>query len=289
MKNIILGVVLCLFLATFCFSMGFSLKLTGGAAYITSGDYNDGIDGMNSLYAADYSSVSGTFSKLQFGMNFGAEFILDINQNWGIGLGVGYMQFSHDTETVKGNYTFIGMPLVDTYTLKPSVTSIPITLNVHYFLPMGPVKLNLFAGVGYYVSKMKVDFGYDTVSVGLPLTQLNSFSSNSMSGQFGFQGGLGLEFPLGGNFSFVVGITGRSVSLTDIKGDYTTTGLFLGVPYSASGSDQYFSFVERGNSYESQFKYLVWMTDTTTSLIPPTHAKFDLTGVSAQAGFKVGF
>jgi len=238
MKKVVLAVILCLVLATFSFSMGFSLKLTGGVAYISSGDYNDGIEGMNSYYSASgYDSLTGTFSKLSLGMNFGGEFILNINENWGVGLGVSYMQFSHDTETVTGNYTFIGIPLADTFTLKPTVTSIPITLNVHYTLPLGGMNLNLFAGVGYYISKMKVDSS--SVTLLELLTSSDTFASNSIGGQFGFQGGLGLEIPLGGNFAFVVDVTGRYVSLTDIKGDYTRAGTFLGIPFSGTGSDQY--------------------------------------------------
>ena len=291
MKKAILGVILCLFLATFSFSMGFSLKLTGGAAYITSGGYNDAIEGTNSLNTADYTSVTGAFSKLQFGMNFGGEIILDINENFGIGLGAGYLQFSHGTETVTGNWNIFGMPFVDTITLKPTVTSIPITLNVHYKMPMGGMNLDLFAGVGYYISKMKMDQSFN--STFLTASSTSTFDSNSIGGQFGFQGGLGLEIPLGGNFSFIVDITGRYVSLTDIKGDYTLKDSILGIPFvDQSGTDAFFYTYEH-NLSGTWYKLLDWVTDANkpagASNRNVAHGKFDLTGVSGQAGIKIGF
>jgi hypothetical protein len=290
MKKVMLGVVLCLFLATFSFSMGFSLKLTGGAAYITSGDYNNGIEGLNAYYAASSGPVTGTFSKLSLGMNFGGEFILNIDESFGIGLGVGYMQFSHDTETITGTGIF---GTVNTWTLKPTVTSIPITLNVHYTLPLGGVNLNLFAGVGYYISKVKVDSSQSLWS-GLLLTSSNAFTSNSIGGQFGFQGGLGLEIPLGGNFSFVADITGRYVSLKDIKGDYTISGISIfTIPLpSVSGTDQYYYAYE--HSYSGTWYKVIGMSTDVSKPSGMTnrnvaHGTFDLTGVSGQAGFKIGF
>jgi len=285
-----LTVVLCLVLATFSFSMGFSLKLTGGAAYISSGGYNDAIEGLNSYNAAEYDTVSGSFSKLSLGMSFGGEFILNINENWGVGLGVGYMQFSHDTETVTGSWSFLGIPMTDHMTLKPTVTSIPITLNVHYTMPLGGVNLNLFAGVGYYISKFKVDTGFD--STFLLIGSSDTFASNSIAGQFGFQGGLGLEIPLGGNFSFVADITGRYVSLTDIKGDYTETATILGLHASGTGTDQYFYTYEHnlgGTWYNDMALVKDVNAPAGTSNRNAVHGKFDLTGVSGQVGFKIGF
>jgi hypothetical protein len=223
-------------------------------------------------------------------MNFGGEFILNIDESFGIGLGVGYMQFSHDTETITGTGIF---GTVNTWTLKPTVTSIPITLNVHYTLPLGGVNLNLFAGVGYYISKVKVDSSQSLWS-GLLLTSSNAFTSNSIGGQFGFQGGLGLEIPLGGNFSFVADITGRYVSLKDIKGDYTISGISIfTIPLpSVSGTDQYYYAYE--HSYSGTWYKVIGMSTDVSKPSGMTnrnvaHGTFDLTGVSGQAGFKIGF
>jgi hypothetical protein len=285
MKKALILVVLCLFLVTAGFSMGFSLKLTGGASYISSGDYNSGIDGINAYYAAlGYTTLTGKFSKLQFGMDFGGELILDIDENWGVGIGAGYMRFAHDTETVTGNYAF-----VDTYTLKPTITSIPLTLNVHYTLPLSGLKLNIFAGVGLYLSSMKADTSESLFS-GFLVDETTTFASNSIGGQFGFQGGLGLEIPLGGNISFVVDVTGRYVSLKDIKGDYTVVGTALVIfPINLSGNDAYF-YTYNATLGSATYKMLSLSTDANMASNPTAvHAKFDLTGVAARAGFKLSF
>lgn len=171
------------------------------------------------------------------------------------------------------------------------MTSIPITFNIHYTMPKGGVNLHLFAGVGYYLSKMKIDSSFnDTLAT---IAAADSFSSNSMSGQFGFQGGLGLEVPLSGSFSFVVDITGRYVSLTDIKGNYTSTYSEMGSLISnTTGTDAFFYAYEY-NPSGTWYKEVGWSTDADkpsgTSYRNVAHGKFDLTGVSAQAGFKVRF
>lgn len=284
MKKMLLGIALCLLLAVAGFSQGFSLKVTGGACYISSGDYNDGIDGMNAAFAAaGFDTLSGTLSKLTFGFDFGGELIYNFTPNWGVGLGVSSMRITRDNETVTGT---LGM-FTDTFSLQPTITCIPVTLNIYYMMPMSGWDFHIFAGVGYYITKMKVTTATSLFS-GI-LSQTDTFDSNDISHQIGFQGGIGLDIPISGNFAFVVDVTGRYVSLTDIKGDYVHSGSILGFPFSNSGTDAFFykyNTVIGGTTY----KQLTWDTDADRGMsLNAAHAKFDLSGVSARAGFKISF
>lgn len=287
MKKALLGLVLCLLIVTAGFSMGFSLKLKGGAAYIGGGDYNSAIQGTNDEYAASYSSVSGTFSKLSLGMDLGAEFILDINENFGIGLGVDYMSFSRNAQVATGNWTFIIFPITDTDSIEPNISTIPVTLNLHYKVPAGPVKFDLFAGVGYYISKVKIHRIMTTTF--LALGSDIDFSANK--GAFGFQGGVGIDIPIGGNISFIVDVTGRYARLSDIEGDYTQINTIFGVVQPATtGSDYYFwadKYTYNGTAY--QMFNLSKNGPSGAAYSDVRHGNFDFSGVSGQAGIKINF
>ncbi len=287
MKKLLCVAVLTLFLATVGFSMGFSLKLTGGAAYITSGDYNDAIEGTNAYIAHYGQNITSTYSKLQFGMDLGVEFILNVTENIGIGLGVGYMQVSHDTETVEYDYDLLWWTLHDLQTLKPSVSAIPLTLNFHYAMPMGGVNLNFFAGVGFYLSTMKVDQRVKDYYIIVPYDLTLSYKASKTA--FGFQGGIGLDIPISGNVSFVVDVTGRYARLSDIMGDYTITGTFLGTVNESGSNYYYYAYDLSAGGTTYKMHTLIDDAHKPTGSTYSRHGNFDLTGVSAQAGFRINF
>src|SRR5512135_1044828 len=100
MKKTLTLVGLVLSLAASGPAIDLSLKLTGGAACIMGGDYNGGIEGYNAYVAAFGRNVTGEFSKLDLGMDFGAELILGLTDRLGVGIGAGYMRFSRSREEV---------------------------------------------------------------------------------------------------------------------------------------------------------------------------------------------
>ncbi len=290
MKIVALTLVGCLTLTAFAFSTGFSLKLTGGAAFITAGDYNAGVEGLNDFYAQRYQNIDGAFSAINLGMDFGLELTYYFTERMGVGLGVGWISMVRGPESVNYDWMLFSTTMKDTVTLKTAVSTIPITLNFHYGIPWGGLKLDLFGGVGYYPSRMKVESGYETTFLGL--TSDLAFTSNGLKGQFGFQAGLGLEVPIGRRFAVVLDIAGRYVSLRDIKGDYTLNGSLLGVSISKSGTDYYYYIYDHyygGATYE----LLTWASDASKPSggidSGARHAHFDLTGVTARVGIKFGF
>jgi opacity protein-like surface antigen len=290
MKRTLALIALVLALASAASATNISLKLTGGVACLAGGDYNAGIEGYNAYIAAYGHNVAGAFSELQLGMDFEAELILGLTENLGVGIGAGYMRFSLSRETVDYDWDLLGLTFHSTDFLAPNIYAIPLALNVHYDLPVGELRVGLFAGVGYYLFKMRVESGFDSDFLGIGSDVV--FESNKAGGRFGFQGGLSAEVPLGRDFAFVVDLVGRFVSLKDIRGDYTRSGTFLGIPYTYSGNDAYFYTEEL--KYEGVFYRMNdWITDAeapTSSIYRNVRrGTFGLGGISGQAGIKVRF
>jgi len=290
MKKISLVLIGCLSLTAFTFSMSFSLKLTGGAALITGGDYGAGVEGLNDFYAHRYQNVDGAFSGISLGPDFGLEIMVNFTERIGVGFGVGSLSMSRGPESVRYDWMLFSTTIQDTMTLKTSVSTVPITLNFHYGIPLGALRLDVFGGVGYYPSRMKVESGYETTFLGV--TSDLVFTSNSMKGQFGVQAGLGLEVPIGHRLAFILDVAGRYVSLRDIKGDYTLHGSLLGVSITKSGTDYYYYIYDHFYG-GATYKMLTWTADASKPSggidSGARHAHFDLTGVTAQAGFKFRF
>ncbi len=290
MKKTLTLFVLVLSLATAGPAIDLTLKLSGGAACIMGGDYNGGIKGINAYVAAFGRNVTGEFSKLELGMDFGVELMLGLTDWLGVGVGAGYLRFSRSREEVGYDWDMLGLTFHDTDFLAPNVYAVPLTLNVHYGLPLGTMRVGVFGGVGYYLFKMRVESGFDSDFFGTSSDLV--FESHKVGGRIGFQGGLGVEVPLGGEFSFVVDLVGRFVSFKDIQGDYTRTGTFLGIPFSTSGTDAY--YYTEAHRFESVFYQ---MNDWTTDADAPSgstyrnvrHGTFGLSGVSGQAGIKFRF
>ncbi len=184
MKKLFLIGVLCLSLATAGFSMGFSIKATGGLSLLMGGDYNTAVADQNAYaHTLTGATVDSEFSKLGMGLDFGGEFILLFTDSMGIGLGAGYITASDDSTLQMHSGAII---VSDRFA--PSVSAIPFTLNFHYFLPLGSsMRLHFFGGPGLYLTTVKFDYTGIFNLLGINLT--TNFTPDTKL-VFGFQGGL---------------------------------------------------------------------------------------------------
>ena len=281
MKKTLVVLCLCFILASYGFGSGFSLKLSGGLSYLMGGDYNEIIQGQNDFYHnATTLSISNDFKKLNLGWNAGAEFIVNFTDNLGLGLGVGYISASNET-TLTGSIGVVS--LGETY--RPSISAVPITLNFHYFLPIGPtMNVHFFAGPGVYFGSVKFE---NEISVPVILTDITSSVKPDSSTAFGFQGGLGLEIGLSSNIFLVFDVQGRVASFSNLKGPWTVSGTAFGIPISLSGTGTlwYEELLDSGTYYAD---WDVNTTQPTGSYLRNVHAASNsLSGVSAQLGFRI--
>jgi len=281
MKRTLVVLCLCCVLASYGFGSGFSLKLSGGLNYLMGGDYNEIIQGLNDAFRNTTSwSVSNDLKKLNLGWNAGAEFIMNVTENLGVGLGVGYISASNETTLTA---TIGAESLGDTY--RPSISAVPITLNFHYFLPIGPtMNVHFFAGPGVYFGSVKFE---NEVSIPMLARDLTYSIKPDGSTVLGVQGGLGLELGLSTNIFLVFDVQGRVANFANLKGPWTESGTVFGVPISQSRTGTlWYKEVLIGGTY-----YAGWDIDsaqpTGTDLRNVHAASFSLSGVSAQLGFRI--
>jgi len=282
MKKFLVVLCLCCVLASYGFGSGFSLKLSGGLSYLMGGDYNDIIQGRTDDYRSEPTlSVSSDLKKLTLGWNAGAEAIMLFTDSLGVGLGIGYISASNES-TMSG--TLLGViAMADTY--RPTISAVPITLNFHYFLPIGPtMNVHFFAGPGLYFGSVKFE---NEVSISLFATDTTISMKPESSTAFGFQGGLGLEIGLSSNIFLALDVQGRVASFSELKGPWTATGTLLGVPVSFSGTGTLW-YRETPNSGTYYANWDISTTQPTGIGNRNVHAaSFSLSGVSAQLGFRI--
>jgi len=140
--------------------IGFEIKLHSGAGYLKGGDINAHIQSMNDYWSdLNYINVSGgEFKPFHLGMEFGGEIVIMFSPKIGIGVGVGYLQASKEStvESTLSNTDF-------TDTFNPKISIIPLSLNLHFGLPLGEkLKLKIFSGMGYYLGTVNWNYNYDS-------------------------------------------------------------------------------------------------------------------------------
>jgi opacity protein-like surface antigen len=282
MKKLFLIGVLCLSLTAAAFSMGFSIKATGGLSLLFGGDYNSAVQGQNDIY----NNVAGVtenseLSKLSLGLDFGAEFILQFTPSMGVGIGAGYLHASNDsTLKVTGGAVSLSEQFV------PNVSAIPFTLNFHYFLPLGSrMKLHFFAGPGLYVITSPEFKAATTETMGaIELAKLTTTFTPDTKVVFGFQGGAGIEFDMSPNFGLLFDMAGRYLSVSNITGSWITEGHVGLIPISISktGTLYYYEAQISGSYYGALVS-----SDTLPSGVNIRNAReasISLSGIQFQLG-----
>jgi hypothetical protein len=283
MKRRLSATAVCLMCSAPLLAGSFSFKITGGVAAISGGDYNQGVQGSNDLNQASYSNVNGVFRKLNRGLNLGVEGILQLTPRLGVGLGVGYCR-TREGDTVSYDWSDSFGTFHDSMTVKPDFSTIPVTLNLHYAVPLGPFRVDLTAGAGVYLSW----FNYDDQYSSTEFDWNYHYTWKAQKAAFGAQGGLGLELPLGSSLSLVLDVFGRYARLSDIKGSWTVSGSMGGFPYADSGDDHYFWYYELTSNGTVYPQTALQATEPKNFAISNARkGHFDFTGVAATLGFKI--
>lgn len=286
MKKLFLIGVLCLSITAVGFSMGFSIKATGGLSMLFGGDYNAAVQGQNDFYhSLPAVIVNSELSKLSLGIDFGAEFILQFTDSMGVGLGLGYITASNDS-TLAAHYGVIGV----SGNYKPSVSVVPFTLNFHYFLPLGSsLKLHFFGGPGLYLASIKYDSTVIFTVGAIELAKAVQTFTPDNKLAFGFQGGFGVEFGLSRNIALLLDVAGRYCSISNITGDWVTDGtvLWFHIHSTGTGTFYYAEYLTSGTYY----------ADMTIAGTPPSGAgirnaragSISLSGIQFQTGIRISF
>ena len=280
-------------LASAGFSQESSIKLSGGLGFASGGDLNKTIKGTSDL-RRDFDGATGEFKPISLGLNFDVEFIHHFTPNLWLGLGIGYFRASKESPPLSSE---VGIPGIFTlsseYSIKPVISALPITLNVHYLLPAGSkLSFDFHAGIGYYLTML--DFsGKDVLSdsffdqISEHWTEDTTFSATK--GGLGFQAGVGFEFDMTTRVAIVCDVFGRFASVSGFKGKYTykESGDYT---WQESASDYYFwSYDETfdGSPY-TQFDFYTEKPEG-EGITNAKQGSVDLTGFGITLGLRIKF
>lgn len=282
MKRVILIVCLCFTLSAAGFAEGLSLKLTGGLYYMTGGDYNNIIQGRTDYFHSLSSlNITSDLQKLTLSANLGLEFILDITDNIGVGLGVAYL---HATNDGTMQATTGSVSIQEEFT--PLVTSVPVMLNLHVTIPITEkVNIHLSGGPGVYFSTLQFDRTTIDSTPSLALDETLSYDSTTRT-KLGFQGTLGLEYGISDTVFMVLEATGRSAVASGFNGPWSLIGSWVNGAIGDSGnSPVWYEEVQSGANYHPDMA----VKDTApiaSSLRNVRPVKISVGGIGVQVGLK---
>ena len=254
---VVLAAVLCIFLVA---SSGmaqdsykkFTLKVSGGYGSLSGGDFTAVADGLNEqlddLARLTGASTSGEIEVPKWGPDFEGEFVYSLTENWGVGLGVGYIRKSLES----GADLQIGTYARVSFEWEPGYKIIPITLNGYYNFPIAS-KMNAYVkgGVGYYFGTLDYQIRQENELVGITVWEENDGTAKDSG--FGFQSGLGFEYSLSDSVALILEGTGRYANLKnwDVKnvnrtalGTEKDTGTFWYVEEYQEDTGKYYPSLE---------------------------------------------
>ena len=264
-----------------------SLKLYGGYSHILAGDVNEGAGGLFKLldlYAAlGFGTTTGGYKPVHGGYHFGADLIYRLSPMFGIGLGVGFLRNSSDSLM-----TFTEGTTTTTLTGTPALSAVPIRLGVFFTAPVaGQVNLTADIGGAYYAG-LKFDAA-QRLENGPNWSDMSVASLTAGSANLGFHGSLGLEYMISPKMGFFIEAAGRYAKLKNFD-EVTGIENFSGGSSNTTDGKLYIrTQIDMINNYTIAM-FTVEETppvdDADTTYREP---KFDLSGFSLQAGFRIRF
>lgn len=259
----------------------FSIKLYGGYNYMLATDVNAGsryyFDVVDWYQAQGFGSVTGAYRPLRGGISFGGDLIYQITPSLGIGVGAGYLRSAADS---LATFTETDMSIDITTSVK--LSAVPIRLGLFLDIPMGgTLNLTANAGAAYYAG-LKFDATQGLEYSPTSWSRMNVIGTKRNGADIGFHGSLGLEYKFSTMMGFFVEAVGRYAKLknfTTVKG----TAELVGAPPETTVGVLYLFSESLGTQVFTTFG---------VSGTPPTigtfrEPKFDLSGFSLQAGFRI--
>jgi opacity protein-like surface antigen len=272
------------------FIKGFSVKLTGGYGTMAVGDFNTVMEGYDTLLN-DIASIlgltrEGELKEINWGFEYEGEFIMNLTENFGIGIGAGYIRRKEKSESSVKAAPFFNL----TFSGEPEITAIPIKLSAHYFFPVtSQVNVFLNGGIGYYFGKINYHLRSDIQVLDEP-EESGKIEGEVKDNALGFHGGIGVEYNVAKNIAFFVEGAGRYAKLKDWEGDETQT-LDSQIAEQKSGTLWYyeglvsdFGTEKYYSSFELQEGKLTW-----PDIRNVRKAEGDLSGFSLRAGIRIKF
>jgi len=261
-------------------NISFSLRLYGGLNYISGGDLNEGLKGVNDYYAKYFwyfglTKSGGEYRPVHRGVNYGGDFIIHMTPNIGIGFGADYLQ-----GTSESTVTFTPVAAVDKTTAE--VSAIPLRFGLYFTLPAGAfINFNVHVGLGYYLAKISYDFRSSVPG------SWERLSVQAEAKGLGYHGGIGLELKFSPAISLFLEGLGRYASISGFEGSGEKTD-----SYGSHGLDNgklYYYKTYSGILGTFSAIFVHGTEPSGSSLSSVREAKIDFSGFSAFAGIIIHF
>ena len=268
----------------------FSFKLAGGYGTISTGDLNTIINSIDSSFR-DLVGVTALFiedeqENLNSGPDFEGEFIINLTEKVGIGIGSGYI---HRRKSSEAGFIF-GSLLGFNAALESMGAAIPVKISAYYFLPIkSRMNLYLKGGIGYYFGKLTYDskLNADIFIFALPSWER---SVDMKDNTIGLNGGIGFEYDVAKNIGLFVEGAARYAKLKDWKGDEIFTD-YDGQTEKTSGTLWYCETLDdQTGKYYPSFK--VSKNKPSSEEGPYKNirkAEIDFSGFSLRLGLRIKF
>lgn len=268
-----------------------SLKFSMGYGKVAPGDLNtfgeSFDDRFDDLTAGWLGTKRGEFKPVEeWGVEYGAEFLLNLTPNWALSFGFGYTQrsegslFNIEDEAIGSYGAYVNSKLV----------VYPYSLNLHLFLPItSSLKVFVNSGAVLYYGRINLNFWTDYDEPGV-LTYTEEGEVTAKSRSFGFHGGLGFEFSVNSFLFLFVEGKGRSGKLKSWKGwlSYTLYGGMIGFEKRTSsgtawhceqydpGLGEWYTMIKVSEDYPVR-----------PDIRNARDLEVDLTGLSISAGIRI--
>jgi hypothetical protein len=263
-------------------SAAVAVKMTGGLTYLFGNDINSGVRGSYDFLSANYENVTGSLRSFLLGWSGGAEIIVPFGEGFGLGVGAGIFRIAASDKFAYTWWTYAG-----TESFEPKLTVIPMTVNLHYQVPVShALDLDVFGGTGFYLTR----FEHKSISTSDFFSYEMEKTFTASKGVFGLQGGIALEIKVSSSFAFVLQAEARLAKAMDLQGDWTEQERTLNGSRRADGHDGLFWYYEKSDASGTYPQVSFAPTPPSdTSVTNSRKGTLDLTGLSAAAGIKITF
>jgi hypothetical protein len=291
MLIIAIAIVLCLVPNISMADIKLSFKIHGGWSYLQAGDVNPGTEAFLDWGKSYYEIREGEYKALHHGYEVGGELIFELDRNFGVGLGAGFLRCSIKNQA-NGYQPDYGPSAV--FLSKTELIALPVRVFAYLSIPLNR-KLSFMAnaGISYYLrARYTADWQeYDSVALSGVFWMGISTVAREKRNPFGLQGSLGIEYRLSKRIGLILlEAQGRWARFRGLEG--------TSVAEVAEGSDpRYTLFSETGKLY---YESVPMISDAPRLIMiqssppngpggQPRQAVVDFSGFSLQAGFRFYF
>ncbi len=283
MKKLLIILIVSLSFATFGYSSGVFLRITGGGTYVLGGNYDNALKGQNDFYhTLSDVTFSGTLGKQRVATQFGAEIEYDPVDYAGVSFGLGYFNITSDSQL---DIVGPGESLTDDYV--SLLRAVSVTASLHLYFPISEtVRIAVTAGPEIYFPSFNLDrtFGQESILTSFDLT----FDSKRAT-VLGIKAALGVDVSFTDTVSGFIQASYRSGVFSVPEGNYTLAGAAGGTIIAELGSGTlWYNEVDQGGTFYPNIT-LATTTPGGSNRRNVGPLKVGFGGVGLEVGLKIGF